>query len=67
MDTTGHRSGVLQCREIGSVDAPELTTRVVPLAALADELPATTRRVSADDRARALDARRVGAQLRSLW
>jgi hypothetical protein len=67
MDTTGYRSGVLQCREIGSVEVPELTARVVPLASLEHELPDATRRVTPDGRARALDARRVGAQLRSLW
>ncbi|MND01051.1 hypothetical protein D3C83_198810 [compost metagenome] len=67
MDTTGYRSGVLQCREIGSVDVPELTARVVPLAALDDHLPAGTARVTPEERAAALDARRIGFQLRSLW
>jgi hypothetical protein len=67
MDTTGYHSGVVQCREIGSVEAPELTARVVPLAALAEHMPADTVRVTADERAAALLARRTGFQLRSLW
>jgi hypothetical protein len=67
MDTTGYRSGVLQCREIGSVEVPEITARVVRLASLDDLLPDGTKRVNADERAAALDQRRVGVQLRSLW
>src|SRR5690606_14178227 len=30
MDTTGYRRGVLQCRSIGSVEAPAVETSVVP-------------------------------------
>ncbi len=67
MDTTGYRTGVLQCREIGSVEVPEVTTRVVSLASLAEHLPATTARVSPAERADARRDRRIGAQLRSLW
>jgi hypothetical protein len=67
MDTTGYGSGVVQCREIGSVEVPELSARVVPLAALGEHLPEGTRRVTSAERAGALDARRVGVQLRSLW
>lgn len=66
MDTTGHRRGVVQCRWIGSAEAPVLTTRVVGLDALASDLPGAAR-VTAEERERELDARRVGAQLRSLW
>lgn len=66
MDTTGHRRGVVQCRWIGSAEAPVLTTRVVRLDALASDLPGAAR-VTAEERERELDARRVGAQLRSLW
>jgi hypothetical protein len=66
MDTTGYRRGVVQCRWIGSVDAPVLTARVVALDQLANALPGAVR-VSADERERELDARRVGGQLRSLW
>jgi hypothetical protein len=66
MDTTGYARGVVQCRWIGSVDPPSITTRVVALDALVDELPHAAR-VTAEQRERDLDARRVGAQLRSLW
>jgi hypothetical protein len=67
MDTTGYRTGVVQCREIGSVEVPELTTRVVPVTALAEHLPADTRWVTPDERAATLLARATGFQLRSLW
>lgn len=67
MDTTGYRSGVLQCRAIGSVEAPDVAARVVPWASLHDHLPAGTARVTAEERSDALDRRRRGAQLRGLW
>jgi hypothetical protein len=66
MDTTGYRTGVLQCREIGSVEPPLLSTRVVPLASVAEHLPAS-HRIDPPDRADALQQRRTGAQLRRLW
>jgi hypothetical protein len=67
MDTTGYHTGVVQCREIGSAEVPDLATRVVPLASLPAELPATTARATTAARADELRARRIGAQLRSLW
>jgi len=67
MDTTGYRSGVVQCREIGSVEVPEVTARVVPIASLRDHLPPDTVSVTPEERARALLTRRTGFQLRSLW
>jgi len=67
MDTTGYRTGVVQCREIGSVAAPELSARVVPLASLRDHLPPGTKSVTPAARAALLDERRRGAQMRSLW
>jgi hypothetical protein len=67
MDTTGYRTGVVQCREIGSVDVPELTARVVPVASLRDHLPPDTTYVTPEERASALLTRRTGFQLRSLW
>jgi hypothetical protein len=67
LDTTGHRRGVVQCRWIGSEEAPEVATRVVALDELPGALPASTRAFTAEDRARDLEVRRVGAQLRSLW
>jgi hypothetical protein len=67
MDTTGYRTGVVQCREIGSVEVPELTARVVPLASLRDDLPPDTTYVTPEERASALLTRQTGFQLRSLW
>jgi hypothetical protein len=67
LDTTGHRTGVLQCREIGSEDAPAVSTRVVPVTSVLDALPAGTSTVTPDERRAALEDRRIGAQLRSLW
>jgi hypothetical protein len=66
MDTTGYRRGVVQLRFIGSVDAPTVTTSVVALDTVADALSHATR-VTPEERELELDARRVGAQLRSLW
>jgi len=67
MDTTGYRTGVVQCREIGSVEVPELTARVVPLASLREFLPADTVFVTPEERAEAFLERRTGFQLCSLW
>lgn len=67
MDTTGYRTGVVQCREIGSVEVPDLTAHVVPLAALRDHLPPDTVYVTPEEREHALLTRRTGFQLRSLW
>jgi hypothetical protein len=67
MDTTGYQTGVVQCREIGSVEVPELTARVVLLSELDEHLPADTARVTSEERAAALLARDTGFQLRSLW
>jgi hypothetical protein len=67
MDTTGYQTGVVQCREIGSVEVPELTARVVLLSELDERLPADTARVTSEERAAALLARDTGFQLRSLW
>jgi hypothetical protein len=67
MDTTGYRTGVLQCREIGSQDAPVVSTRVVPLASVLDVLPRATAVVTPAERRAALEVRRIGSQLRSLW
>jgi hypothetical protein len=67
MDTTGYQTGVLQCREIGSVQPPTITTRVVSLATVADQLPAGTAFVTSEQRSEALHERRTGFQLRCLW
>jgi hypothetical protein len=67
MDTTGYRTGVLQCREIGSVEPPAVTARIVPLASVPEHLPAGTTRVTPQQRAEAVLERRTGFQLRCLW
>lgn len=67
METSGYRSGVLQCRHQGSRRPPVIRTKRVRFAAVFDHLPAGTRRVTAAARAEALHRRQVGAQLRRLW
>src|SRR5690606_15578916 len=67
MDTTGYRRGVLQCRSIGSVEAPAVETSVVPVADVLDHLPPGTALVTPAERAAALHRRRTGFQLRCLW
>jgi hypothetical protein len=67
MDTTGYRTGVLQCREIGSTQPSTITSRVVPLQSLDDHLSASTERCTLRRRAEQLRERRTGAQLRHLW
>ncbi|HEY6533221.1 MAG TPA: hypothetical protein VIY72_13010 [Acidimicrobiales bacterium] len=67
LDTTGYRSGVLQCRWMRSERTPEVSTRVVPLARILDHLPAGTREVTPDERTEIARARAESSQLRSLW
>jgi hypothetical protein len=67
MDTTGYRRGVLQCRQVGSVQPPAFTTSIIPVASALEHLPASTARVTAHQRADALRERRIGFQLRCLW
>jgi hypothetical protein len=66
LDTTGHEFGVLQCRWMGSAEAPEVSVRVVATAAL-DQLNPRMPRVTAQERAQAIRGRQVGVQLRSRW
>jgi hypothetical protein len=67
LDTTGLRSGVLQCRAIGAMEPPSVTTRVLPSASVLAGLPGDTTRVTSEQRARALHERSTGFQLRCLW
>lgn len=67
MDTTGYRTGVVQCREVGSVEVPEVSARRVSLASLAEHLPAAAAQFTPAERDDARRERRIGAQLRSLW
>jgi hypothetical protein len=58
LDTAEHSEGAIILRCVRTDTAPVPTTRVVPFERLSDELPATTRRVSPDERAEVLDMRR---------
>ena len=58
LDTAGHSEGPIILRCVRTETAPVPTTRVVPFDRLAEELPSGTRRVSASQRAEAIDIRR---------
>jgi hypothetical protein len=67
LDTTGHCFGALQFRWTGTPNAPKSTLRVMPLNALSDVLPSSTRRVTPAERAATIRARQMGSQLRTRW
>ena len=67
LDTTGHEFGVLQFRWTGTPTAPDVTIRVVRADALGDLIPASSARVTPDQRVNAIRARQVGVQLRAKW
>jgi hypothetical protein len=58
LDTAGHSEGAIILRCVRTETAPTPTTRLVPFDRLAEELPASTRRVSPSERAEAIDIRR---------
>lgn len=65
LDTGGFDEGVMLCRfQFPERAAPQPRTRVVPLARLAQELPADTPRVSPDERRRDIARRRHGLAMR---
>ena len=66
LDTTGHDFGVLQLRWMGGDQAPEVTVKPLPAAALDDALPAGVARTSPQERVAAIRSRQIGVQLRSL-
>jgi hypothetical protein len=66
LDTTGHDFGVLQLRWIGGEQPPEVTVQPLSPAALGHALPDDAARTSPQERVKALRARHIGAQLRSL-
>jgi hypothetical protein len=67
LDTTGHRSGAIQCRWSGGHVAPETTATVLRAAELDGVLPKGTARVTLAKRREAIRARQVGVQLRGQW
>ncbi|HEY3834548.1 MAG TPA: DUF1214 domain-containing protein [Acidimicrobiia bacterium] len=58
LDTAGHSEGPVILRCVRTDTAPVPTTRVVPFASVVDALPVGTARLSAEERATVLDARR---------
>jgi len=58
LDTAGHSEGPIILRCVRTETAPVPTTRVVPFADVAAALPPGTRRVTADERAAVIDARK---------
>ena len=58
LDTAGHSEGPVILRCVRTETAPVPVTRVMPFANVGDALPAGTQRVSADERAEVIDARR---------
>jgi hypothetical protein len=67
MNTLGLQQGVIQCRTAGSSTAPDMNATVVPLAEINSRMPATTRRIKADERSAALQERMLAWQLRRIW
>jgi hypothetical protein len=67
LDPGETRQGMLIGRWYGCSSRPLPTLRRVPFASLRDHLPAGTPLISAAERAAALRARRIGAQLRRRW
>jgi hypothetical protein len=67
LDTTGFRSGVLQCRWLGGAAIPDVSLTPVSVTSLDQFLPSTVTRVSVEHRAEHVRARQIGVQLRSYW
>jgi hypothetical protein len=64
LDTAGHSAGPVILRCVRTETAPMPTTRVVPCADVAAELPSGTRRVTPQERRAVIDARRVAVSKR---
>jgi hypothetical protein len=64
LDTAGHSAGPVILRCVRTETAPVPSTRVVAFSGLDDSLPATTRRVTAEERETALQARRLAVSKR---
>ena len=58
LDTAGHSNGAIILRCVRTKTAPTPTTRVVPFDDIASALPADTTRVTPEERASILAARR---------
>ncbi len=64
LDPVGHAEGSLIYRWNMAEDTPIPTIRLLPRADLAAALPASTRRISHDERARMIESRRDGVRRR---
>jgi hypothetical protein len=64
LDTAGHSAGPVILRCVRTETAPVPATQVVPMTQLEKALPSGTRRVSAEERADVLQARRVAVSRR---
>jgi hypothetical protein len=67
LDTTGHLSGVVQCRWMGGGAPPDVSVRVVSTAAIDRVLPAGVGRIEPAERSRTIRTRQIGVQLRCQW
>jgi hypothetical protein len=64
LDTAGHSAGPVILRCVRTETAPVPTTRVLPFSQLDGALPEATRRVSAEERATTMQARRIAVSKR---
>jgi hypothetical protein len=67
LDTSGYPRGAIQGRWFNTDERPTPTLRKVKLADVVGALPADTVMVSAAARDAAIRARRIGAQMRTIW
>ena len=64
LDTAGHSEGPMILRCVRTETAPQPTTRVLKLTEVLDALPASHPRVTAEERAATIDARRIAVARR---
>jgi len=67
LDTSGYPRGAVQGRWFDADERPTPTVRKVKLSEVRAALPATTRYISAAERESMLRARRIAAQMRTIW
>ena len=67
LDTSGNPRGAIQGRWFGTDERPTPTIRRVALARIRAELPEQTPVISKEEREAALRARRIHAQMRTIW
>ncbi|MDB5970033.1 MAG: hypothetical protein JWQ90_2483 [Hydrocarboniphaga sp.] len=66
LDASGHRHGLIAARYNWSDDVPIPTLKTVPFSTLKDELPATTRRISPEERSEILRRRLLSQRRRGV-